>query len=71
VVVVVVVVVVVTQNQGTTKTATLGTAYILWNLLMQKYKTFDMEYKITCTINCNYRMAATLYTLETLFGSGI
>ena len=36
-----------------------------------KYKTFNMGNKITCTINCNHRIATTLCTLETWFVSGI
>jgi len=32
---------------------------------MERYKTFNMGNNITCTINCNYRTAATLNTLET------
>jgi hypothetical protein len=29
--------------------------------------TFSMGNNITCTINCNYRTAATQFTLETCF----
>jgi hypothetical protein len=36
-------------------------------VLMQKCKTFRMGAKITCALNCNYRITATLFTLETLF----
>ena len=32
-----------------------------------KYKAFVMENNITCTINCNYRLAATFCTPETWF----
>jgi len=38
------------------------------------YKTFNVGNYITCTINCNYRIAridATLYTLATWFVAGI
>ena len=35
------------------------TAYVL----TQRYKTFNMGNDITCATNCNYRIAATLYTL--------
>jgi hypothetical protein len=48
------------------KTAILGTAHI-----PLKYKTFNMGCNITCSINCNYRTAATLYTLQILFVSDI
>jgi hypothetical protein len=46
-------------------TATLGIAHILRKVLMSKYKLFNMGSNITCTINCNYRVATTLYALET------
>jgi hypothetical protein len=36
-----------------------------------KHKTLNMKKKVACTINCNYRIATTLYTLETWFVSGI
>jgi hypothetical protein len=36
-----------------------------------KYKTFNMGNKVTCIINCNHRIAATLCTLETWFVSGM
>ena len=35
-----------------------------------KYKTFNLGNNITCTINCKYRIAATLYTIETWIVSG-
>ena len=35
-----------------------------------KYTTFNTGKSITCTKNCNYRIAGTLYTLETRFVSG-
>jgi hypothetical protein len=38
---------------------------------MSKYKTFNIGNNITCTINCNYSIAASLYTLEKWFVSGI
>jgi len=33
--------------------------------------TFHGQNNITCSTNCKYRTAATLYTLETWFVSGI
>jgi hypothetical protein len=36
-----------------------------------KYKIFNMESNFTYTINCNYRIAVTLYTLEAWFVSGV
>jgi hypothetical protein len=52
------------------KTAILGTAYGLQKVVMQKYATFNRGNSITCTTNCNYTTAATLYTLKTRFVSG-
>jgi hypothetical protein len=43
---------------ATTTTTTTTTIIIIM------YKTFNMENNITCVINCNYRIAATLYTME-------
>jgi hypothetical protein len=53
------------------KTAILGTAHVLREVLMYKYKTFNMGNNITCTINCNHTTTATLRTTETWFVSGI
>jgi hypothetical protein len=53
------------------KTGTLGTAHILREVLMQKYKRFNTANSIICTMNSNYRIAATLYSIETWFVSGI
>jgi hypothetical protein len=52
---------------GSQITAVLDTAQMLLKLLMQTYKTVKLGNNITCTINCNYRIAAMLYTLKTLF----
>jgi len=51
-------------------TAILSTTHNLWKVLMQKYKKFYMGNNITCTICCNHRIAAVLYTLETWVVSG-
>jgi hypothetical protein len=48
------------------KKAILGTAHILWKVLIQKYKTFNMGNNMTGAINCNHRIDATLHTLETV-----
>jgi hypothetical protein len=40
-------------------------------LIMQKYKTRTVRNNIISTINCDYSRAATPYTLETWFVSGI
>ena len=53
------------------KTAIFGIAHIRQKVLMKKYKTYDMGNSITCTINCKYRIYATLCTLETWFVSGV
>jgi hypothetical protein len=49
------------------KTAILGTALSLQKVLMQKYRIFKMGNTMACIRNYNYRTAATLYTIETLF----
>ena len=36
---------------------------------VESTKQYDVGNNITCTINCHYRIAATLYTVETLFVS--
>ena len=53
------------------KTAILGTAHILWKVLMQKYSRFNTETNDISTVNSNNRTAATLYSLGTEFVSGI
>jgi len=53
------------------KTAILGTARILQKVLTYTYKILNMESYIPCCINSYYRIAATLYTLETRFVSSI
>jgi len=55
------------EIKGLQKAAILGSAHILWEELMYKYRTFNMGNNITCSTNCNYRTAATLHTLQTLF----
>jgi hypothetical protein len=54
------------------KTGILGTAHILRKALMYKYKRFDFgnTSSIICTMNNNYRISATLYSLETRSLSG-
>jgi hypothetical protein len=51
-----------------------GTAHthILWEVLMWKYKTVNMEINITCTVNCDYGIPAKLRvcTVEKLSASG-
>ena len=36
-----------------------------------KYRTLSVGNSITCSINCNYRIAATLYTVGTWTVSGV
>ena len=52
------------------KTAILGTAHILREVLMQKYETFILGNNITCSTNCRYRIAARLCNIKTWFVSG-
>ena len=45
----------------------MDTAHILRKVVMSKYKTFSTGNNSTCTMNCNYKIAVTLYTLEAWF----
>jgi hypothetical protein len=45
------------------KTAVLGTVHVLREVLIQKYKTFNMRKNITCAIYCNYTTGKTMCTL--------
>jgi len=38
---------------------------------MRKYTTFVVGNSITCVISCNYRVVATLYTVETWCVAGV
>jgi hypothetical protein len=53
------------------KTATLGTAHILRKVLTLKYNRVNAGARDIGTINSNNRTAAILYSLGTLFVSGI
>ena len=53
------------------KTAILGTAHILREVLMYEYSRFSIGNNITCSMNCDNRTAATLYALGTWFVSGM
>jgi hypothetical protein len=43
------------------KTAILGTAHILWKVLIYKYNRFNIANSVICTINSNCRISAKLY----------
>jgi len=47
------------------KTAILGTAHILRKVLMRKKNRINTETNDISTMNCNNRIAATLYSLGT------
>ena len=47
------------------KTAILGTAHILREVLMSKYNRLNTETNYISTMNRNNRIAATLYSLRT------
>jgi hypothetical protein len=49
------------------KTATLGTAHALREVLIHRCETFSMGNNITSAINCDYRIAAILYTRKRVF----
>ena len=51
------------RDQGTTKNSYIfGTAHILREVLMWRNRTFVVGNNITCSVDCKYRTAATLYT---------
>ena len=54
-----------------TKAAILATNTYYEKHCYKRTKIFIMGSIITYAINCNYRIVATLYTLETLFVLGI
>jgi hypothetical protein len=50
------------------KTTILGTAHILLKAEVKvQYSTFNIANSVICTMNSNYRIAATLYSIETWF----
>jgi hypothetical protein len=49
----------------------LGIAHILWEGLMWNYQIFVIGNVFMCAINCNYRMAATAYTVQVWFVLGM
>jgi hypothetical protein len=53
------------------KTAILGTAHILRKVLTSNYNRVKAGSSVIGTINSNNRIAATMYSLGTLFVSGI
>jgi len=54
------------------RTTMLGTAH-MWTVRrnVKVQNIFHGRNRITCSTDCKYRTAATLYTLETWFVSGI
>ena len=60
------------RNQGAKKTAILGIAHILRRVLMYvEVQRLNVGNNITNSTDCNYRIAATLITVETSFFSGM
>jgi hypothetical protein len=51
------------------KTTTMGTAHKQQKLIM--YKMLITATVITCGINCNSRIAGTVYNIQTYFALGI
>jgi hypothetical protein len=49
----------------------MDTALILQKVLVWKCSRFNIGNSIICAMSSNYRIAATLYTLETWFVSGM
>jgi hypothetical protein len=44
-----------TRNRGTREKAVLGTAYLLWKVLMSKFNRFKIGNSVICTMKSNYR----------------
>jgi hypothetical protein len=59
------------EDRALQKTAILGTAHILRKVLTYKYNRANAGTGDIGTINSNYRIAATMYSLGTWFVSGI
>ena len=59
-----------TTTTATTTTTTTTTTSTTLKRTKIKVQTLNMGSNITCTITCNHRIAATLYTLKTWFVSG-
>jgi hypothetical protein len=51
------------------KTAILGPTHIFQKVLTWRYKILNMGSNITHSINCYYRIAATIYTLKTWYNN--
>ena len=60
------------QHSGTTKNSHIGhCTHTIESTNVIVQNIFHGQNNITCSTNCKYRTAATLYTLETWFVSGI
>jgi hypothetical protein len=60
------------RNYGTTKNSHTGhCAHTAESANVKVQNIFRGRYNITCSTDCKYRTAATLYTQETWFVSGI
>jgi hypothetical protein len=44
---------------------TMGTEHVVGRVPMSEYKMFNVGNSFKCAMNCNYSIAATVYTLET------
>jgi hypothetical protein len=61
-----------TQNQGTTNNSCIGhCTHTKDSTNVKVQNIFHVRNNITCSTDYKYRAAATLYTLETCFVSGI
>ena len=60
------------QDQGTTENSRNGhCTQTAESANVEAHNMFNTQNNITCSIDCEYRTAATLYTVETWFASGI
>jgi hypothetical protein len=67
-VIIIIIIIIIIELQ---KTAILGTAHILRKVLTYKHSRANAGTRDIGTINSNNRIAATIYSLGTLFVSGI
>ena len=62
---IIIIIIIINEAKELQKTAILGTAHILWKVLMYKYNRFNTGTNDISTMNRNNRIAATLYSLGT------
>jgi hypothetical protein len=64
-------IIIIITRQGTAEKNHIGHCTHTWKVTTLKCKTSVTSNSITCTINYNHRISATLYILEARFISGV